>query len=195
MTIEQAAAFLQLSRETLYKYAQSGRIPATKVGRHWRFKQETLEAFIDQGAGRPATTGSGGAVTSMPAAPPAGDRILSALVVDDDASIRKLIGTWIQLAGHRAAFASSGREAVEILKNTPFDAVFLDLHLGDLSGDEVLDALTTPVQPAVVLITGDPESPIMDRALKHAVTYALSKPFSGEDVAKVLNLVARRAAA
>lgn len=48
MTIGQAAEYLQLSRETLYKYAQASKIPAVKVGRHWRFSRKAIDAWIEQ---------------------------------------------------------------------------------------------------------------------------------------------------
>lgn len=104
----------------------------------------------------------------------------------------KLIGAWITMAGHQVATAGSGRQAMELLQGNTYDAIFLDLHLGDVNGDEVLDALPQPVQTAVVLITGDPGSATMDRALKHPVTYALTKPFSEDDISRILNLLARK---
>lgn len=46
MTIEQLADYLQIAKSTLYKLAQEGRIPAQKVGKHWRFHRETIDRWI-----------------------------------------------------------------------------------------------------------------------------------------------------
>lgn len=46
MTIDDLAAYLQLSKSSLYKLAQSGRIPGTKVGRHWRFHRGTIDRWL-----------------------------------------------------------------------------------------------------------------------------------------------------
>ena len=42
LTVEEAADFLRIPVSTVYRLAQSGRIPAQKVGRHWRFYRPTL---------------------------------------------------------------------------------------------------------------------------------------------------------
>ena len=46
MTIEDVANFLRIPVSSVYKLAQSGKIPGTKVGRHWRFHRPTLINFI-----------------------------------------------------------------------------------------------------------------------------------------------------
>ncbi len=53
MTIEEVADFLRIPVSSVYKLAQEGKIPAQKVGRHWRFHRPTLtkwiarEAYVD----------------------------------------------------------------------------------------------------------------------------------------------------
>jgi len=46
MTIEEASRYLQIPLSSLYKLAQDGKIPCQKVGRHWRFHQETLKEWL-----------------------------------------------------------------------------------------------------------------------------------------------------
>ncbi len=48
MTPEQAAAYLQLNRETLYRFIREGRIPASKIGRHWRLLKSDLNRFLEE---------------------------------------------------------------------------------------------------------------------------------------------------
>jgi excisionase family DNA binding protein len=47
MTIEETAQYLRISSSSLYKYAQEGKIPCQKIGRHWRFRRQTLERWLD----------------------------------------------------------------------------------------------------------------------------------------------------
>lgn len=47
MTIGEAAAYLRISISSLYKIAQEGRIPCQKVGRHWRFKREAIDRWLE----------------------------------------------------------------------------------------------------------------------------------------------------
>lgn len=48
MTISQVAKYLQISDMTTYKLVQEGKIPAFKVGRHWRVKKVDLSEFIEK---------------------------------------------------------------------------------------------------------------------------------------------------
>ncbi|MEJ2261800.1 MAG: helix-turn-helix domain-containing protein [Anaerolineales bacterium] len=46
LTVDEAAELLRIPRSTVYKLAQLGKIPAQKVGRHWRFHRDTLVDWI-----------------------------------------------------------------------------------------------------------------------------------------------------
>ncbi len=48
MTVTQVAKYLQLSEMSTYKLVQEGKIPAFKIGRHWRVKKEDLNDFIEK---------------------------------------------------------------------------------------------------------------------------------------------------
>ena len=47
MTIEEVAGYLKIPKSTVYILAQEGKIPAQKVGRHWRFRKETIDMWLD----------------------------------------------------------------------------------------------------------------------------------------------------
>jgi len=47
--IEGLARYLKLSRSTVYKLAQTGKVPGQKVGRHWRFREEAIKRWLDGG--------------------------------------------------------------------------------------------------------------------------------------------------
>lgn len=46
MTIDDLAVYLQLSKSSLYKLVQAGRIPGKKIGRHWRFHRGTIDEWL-----------------------------------------------------------------------------------------------------------------------------------------------------
>ncbi len=48
MTVSQVAEYLQLSEMSTYKLVQEGKIPAFKIGRHWRVKKEDITEFIEK---------------------------------------------------------------------------------------------------------------------------------------------------
>ena len=47
MTLQEVADYLQLSKDMIYRLAQSGRIPASKVGSRWRFRRERIDRWMD----------------------------------------------------------------------------------------------------------------------------------------------------
>jgi excisionase family DNA binding protein len=188
MTIDETADYLRLSRETLYKYVQRGVIPAAKVGRHWRFDRQAIDQWMSSQT--EASRGEG--VSDAAAAPvPAGTGPwMNVLVVDDDVAIRRLLEVWIRGEGHRVDMAGNGAEAMTLLTSRTYDLVFLDLHMPDLTGGQVLGRLQEyDDRPPVVLITGFSETPMMDQALHYDLLYVLSKPFVREQVLKLLHSV------
>lgn len=46
MTIDELAAYLQVSKSSLYKLAQDGKVPGQKVGRHWRFRKQVIDEWL-----------------------------------------------------------------------------------------------------------------------------------------------------
>lgn len=51
MDIRQAAEYLGISGDTLYRYASDGFIPAFKLGNRWRFKKSLLDAWMVEKSG------------------------------------------------------------------------------------------------------------------------------------------------
>jgi excisionase family DNA binding protein len=47
MTVDEVAEYLRIPRASVYKLAQKGRIPCQKVGRHWRFRREAVDSWLD----------------------------------------------------------------------------------------------------------------------------------------------------
>lgn len=47
LTIEEVARYLKMKPQTIYKWAQEGQIPGTKLGKEWRFRKQLLDEWID----------------------------------------------------------------------------------------------------------------------------------------------------
>ena len=48
MTIDALAEYLKISRSTLYKLVQDGKLPGQKVGKRWRFHKEAIDDWLKQ---------------------------------------------------------------------------------------------------------------------------------------------------
>lgn len=53
LTITELSKYLKISRSTLYKPAQEGKLPAQKVGRHWRFHREAVDEWLGKSGQAP----------------------------------------------------------------------------------------------------------------------------------------------
>ena len=49
LTIDELSEYLRVSKSSLYKLAQSGKVPGQKVGRHWRFHRAAIDGWLRQG--------------------------------------------------------------------------------------------------------------------------------------------------
>jgi DNA-binding NtrC family response regulator len=103
------------------------------------------------------------------------------LLVDDQPELRRLFRRSLSRVGYSVVEASSGRVAVELLAEQEFDVVISDVHMPDMSGIELLEALHDhdPDLP-VVLTSGSPNEVIpLETAELGAFAY-LVKPVSFE---------------
>ena len=46
LTLEELHGYLKIPKPTLYALAQNGRIPAAKVGKHWRFRRTDIDEWL-----------------------------------------------------------------------------------------------------------------------------------------------------
>jgi excisionase family DNA binding protein len=48
LTIEELSVYLKIPKSTLYKLVREGKVPSQKVGRHWRFRKEAIDRWLDE---------------------------------------------------------------------------------------------------------------------------------------------------
>ena len=46
LTVQELHSYLKIPKPTLYALAQNGRIPAAKVGKHWRFRRADIDGWL-----------------------------------------------------------------------------------------------------------------------------------------------------
>ena len=60
LTVDEVADFLRVKPSTVYEWAKTGKIPARRVGRLWRFSREEIEIWTRAGgslAEKPSSAG------------------------------------------------------------------------------------------------------------------------------------------
>jgi len=48
MDIKEVSDYLKIKEQTVYRLAQSGRIPALKIGGQWKVKKDHLDRMFDE---------------------------------------------------------------------------------------------------------------------------------------------------
>ena len=51
LTLDELSEYLKVSKSSLYKLAQAGKVPGNKIGKHWRFRKATIDQWIDGNQG------------------------------------------------------------------------------------------------------------------------------------------------
>jgi CheY-like chemotaxis protein len=89
------------------------------------------------------------------------------LIIDDDADAREVLSKYLGKVGHEVESASSGQQALGCVLARQPDLIILDICMPDLDGAGFLKALRSylGVQSLpVVVFTGVPDSPLVERA-------------------------------
>ena len=100
------------------------------------------------------------------------------LIVDDEKDIRDTMRAFFELQGFEVFEAADGVEAIERVREEPFDVVLTDLMMPGLNGLEVLKLVrSTSPATAVLIITAYPSPQVESKAMELGCDGFLSKPF------------------
>ncbi len=115
------------------------------------------------------------------------------LVVDDEPSIRSLLGETLRIAGFNPAMASDGKSALEDIRMRNFDLILLDINMPRISGFETLKEIRRiqPNLPVIVLSARQEKSDVIEGFRVGADDY-ISKPFDLEELIMRIKSVIRR---
>ena len=97
------------------------------------------------------------------------------LIVDDDPQITSLLRIVLRRGGWRVRETRSGEQALDMARETPPDAMLLDLRLPGMSGRDVLERMGAEPslsEVPVIVTTGDLDAPMLPGACA-----TLIKPF------------------
>jgi excisionase family DNA binding protein len=169
LTVKETAGYLQTPISTVYYLVQRGIIPAIQIGSRWRIKKSSLDRdLLHQDKQRQPT----------------------ALVIDDDPGLQDLFRTFLKKIGFSRVVVGTAKEAIECLGKQKFDLMFLDLKLPDASGDQVFKT-AKQIDPDlnVIVVTGYPDSEILDRILQVSPVTILKKPLKVEQLNQAVKMV------
>src|SRR5262249_14856626 len=110
---------------------------------------------------------------------PAAVRDYSILIADDDRGSLDALRSIIQPEGYETLLATSGEEAIDIVRDRPVHLMLLDMHMPTLTGLETLQLVRqiNSRLPAI-LVTGDPNENLVRLAIQAQIFSVIPKPVS-----------------
>lgn len=119
---------------------------------------------------------------------------LKVLWVEDNAIVRKVSKLMLENLDHEADVASSGKEALEFLSRNEYDLVITDIGMPEMNGWQLADIIKDKYdgKMKVAVITGWSDEIDEQTRKEHGVDHVLGKPFSIEQLKKLLDECAFR---
>ncbi len=114
------------------------------------------------------------------------------LVVDDDATVREVVITYLSKAGHTVTSAADGYAALASVAQSPPELIVLDLMLPGVDGLEVCRRLRETSDIPVIMLTA--KGTVSDRVvgLEQGADDYVTKPFSPRELVLRVDSVLRR---
>jgi CheY-like chemotaxis protein len=117
---------------------------------------------------------------------------MNVLVVDDDEVLRNELTEWLKREGYETEMATSGEEAIELVKRHDFDLVLSDLKIPGKNGIEVLKTVRDLRPNAhMVMITAYATIDTAVEAMKLGADDYIRKPFEMSQLRTVLDNVTK----
>ncbi len=115
------------------------------------------------------------------------EKNISILVVEDDEAVRELICEILNEDGHHVEAAGNGRKGLELFTSKPFDMVFTDLVMPEMSGWQLAEEIktissTTPV----ALITAWTLNMEVAELHSKGIDFIVFKPFRDEQLQRLV---------
>ncbi len=108
------------------------------------------------------------------------------LVIEDHASVRRLLAQVLKDAGYQVCEAATGREGLERFREQPMDLVITDLEMPEMTGLEVILALTRAVSNVKVIAMSGHSADELQKAKLMGARQTFAKPL---DLPALLNAV------
>jgi DNA-binding NtrC family response regulator len=112
------------------------------------------------------------------------------LIVDDELIMRESLAGWLERDGHEVTKTASGEEALEILKESRFDILLVDIKMEGMSGLDVLKQVKeSDPEVSVVMITAYGSISTAIEAMKNGAYDYLLKPFEPDELGVLIEKI------
>ena len=100
------------------------------------------------------------------------------LIIDDEPAIRRSMGGILENEGYTVTDAASAIEALPLLENDSFDAIFCDIKMPQMDGIEFLVKAKTITDAPIIIISGHGTIDVAVEAIKKGAYDFIEKPMN-----------------
>ena len=112
------------------------------------------------------------------------------LIVDDQEDLRFSLSKVVKKQGYEVLSAANGSDALELLRTTIFDLVFLDIGLPDIDGIKLIESIKEIASDIdIVMLTGRNDAKTAVEALRAGAVDYIVKPFELLEFKAILNRI------
>ena len=102
---------------------------------------------------------------------------MKVLIIDDERSIRNTLKDILEFEGHEVATAEDGKQGVEKALADTYDAIFCDIKMPVMDGNEVLDTLVkSDCESPIIMISGHGDIDTAVKCIKMGAYDFIQKP-------------------
>ncbi len=167
LTSHELAELLKLNPVTITRKAKKGEIPAVRIGKQFRFDRDQIEQWMLS--------------RSI-------NRIDHILVIDDEPVIGRLFKDVLERNGYHVTTFLKSSDVLNIISRQNFDLMFVDLMMPEMDGAELIHRIRDMgIRTPIVIVTGYPDSKLMERVMERGPFVVIKKPFSNEDILNVVS--------
>jgi len=166
LTAKEVAVHLRMPVSTVYHLVKTKDLPAIQIGRTLRFRAREIEALLHgkEGKGR-------------------------ILIIDDDVTVLRLLGTLLQQEGYEIETAASVGAACGLIANQSFDLLLVDMLLPDGTGVDLVEELPSVyAKERVILMTAYADVEKVNRLLRRYPLTLLKKPIDFDQLRECINV-------
>ena len=112
------------------------------------------------------------------------------LIAEDNPVNQELIGAQLEMLGYQAGYAKNGVEALKLWKTGHYQLLLTDIRMPEMDGYELIGqirALESGANPSpIIAVTANAMATDVKRCLDTGASEVISKPFSLDDLRKML---------
>lgn len=115
------------------------------------------------------------------------------LIIEDTEQVSRLLKLKIQKWGHEAKTASTGKEALDIVKKEMFDLVLLDIFLPDTIAYDLIPKLKLGWSGMeIITMTGHSSRDVEEKVRSQGILYYMVKPIDLAELESIVSHMSRK---